>query len=57
MELVWTALGVNSLLIAGLHVLEKWYDIPIEWHLVKGGIMLQVGIALWKMFGILVTFL
>jgi len=57
MELVWTPLAINSILVFLLHHLEKWMDIPIEWNILKLGLMMQVGIALYKLGGILVTFL
>jgi hypothetical protein len=54
---VWMAIGFNAAGLIALHFIEKWHDVFVDWELFKLGIMLQVGIALWKLFGILPTFL
>jgi hypothetical protein len=51
------AIGINTAGLIALHFIEKWHDVFVDWELFKLGIMLQVGIALWKLFGILPTFL
>jgi hypothetical protein len=57
MTTVWMAIGFNVAGLIALHFIEKWHDVYVDWELFKLGIMLQVGIALWKLFGILPTFL
>jgi hypothetical protein len=57
MTAVWMAIGFNTAGLIALHFIEKWHDVYVDWELFKLGIMLQVGIALWKLFGILPTFL
>ena len=57
MTTVWMAIGLNAAGVFALHFIEKWHDVHVDWEIFKLGIMLQIGIALWKLFGILSGFL
>ena len=57
MTTVWMAIGLNAAGLIALHFIEKWHGVFVDWELFKLAVMLQVGIALWKLFGILPTFL
>ena len=57
MTTVWVAIGLNTAGVIALHFIEKWHDVHVDWEIFKLGIMLQIGIALWKLFGILSGFL
>ncbi|UYL93820.1 hypothetical protein NIIg97_gp23 [Geobacillus phage vB_GthS_NIIg9.7] len=57
MTTVWLVIGLNAAGVFALHFIEKWHDVHVDWEIFKLGIMLQIGIALWKLFGILPDFL